>query len=423
MTEKLFYYKLNEKLLISKTPYNLKEIFEEEAKDYIGNVFSLNNLNPIFSRSSYSVTSPENIFIDKENLNLLLKRNKDILLPIWLDKHISERKIMAVNTAYPDWENALNNTFHILNKETSPNKKWRVTVVGLGDVGSTIITGLRLLGGEVISRINIYDKDENKMKRWEYECNQILPPSDKIEYPKIEIAKEDNLFDCDMFIFAVSIGVPTVGKETTDVRLIQFEGNSKIISHYSKLARTEKFKGIFAVISDPVDLLCKTVFQESNKNEDNLWDFKGLLPEQIRGYGLGVMHARACYYAEKNNKYNYYLKEGRAFGPHGEGLIIADSINNYNETISNYLTEKTKTSNMTLRSIGFKPYVAPALSSGTLSLIATIKGEWHYSATFLGGTFMGCRNRLNPLGIELETYLNMNPNLFKKLEGTYKNLL
>ena len=73
------------------------------------------------------------------------------------------------------------------------------------------------------------------------------------------------------------------------------------------------------------------------------------------------MNARASYYASQNKDYSHYLKEGRAFGPHGEGLIIADSIENYNEEISNYLTDKTKKANLEVRSIGFKPYVAPAL--------------------------------------------------------------
>ncbi len=51
------------------------------------------------------------------------------------------------------------------------------------------------------------------------------------------------------------------------------------------------------------------------------------------------MNGRASYYGEKSNETTHYLDEGRAFGPHGEGLIIANSIKNYNEELSNYLTE------------------------------------------------------------------------------------
>ena len=46
------------------------------------------------------------------------------------------------------------------------------------------------------------------------------------------------------------------------------------------------------------------------------------LPEQIQGYGLGVMNARAAYFAKKTNVFNPFLKEGRAFGPHGQYLIV-----------------------------------------------------------------------------------------------------
>lgn len=424
MSKDLFYYKLQNKILIANKKFPFDEVSEGYASNYKGNIFALNNLEPKKSRRSFCVTSPQNLFIEEENLDLLKDNDtKNINLPGWIVEHINNRNITSVNTSYPNWQEVLSNRFPIVAKGNENSKKWRVTVVGLGDVGGTLITGLRLLGGDCISRINIFDKDENKMKRWEYECNQILSPSLEQTYPTVVPIKEDDLFNCDMFIFCVSVGVPEVGKEDVDVRLAQFQGNAKIISYYSKLSRINNFKGIFSVVSDPVDLLCKTVFDESNKDSYNNCDFNGLAPEQIRGYGLGVMNARASYYASQNREHIHYLKEGRAFGPHGEGLIVADSVENYNQEISSYLTDKTKKANLEVRSIGFKPYVAPALSSGSLSLIATIKGEWHYSATFIGGAFMGCRNKLIPSGIELETHKFIPDNLFNNLQKTYNNLI
>lgn len=424
MSKDLFYYKLQNKVLIANKQYPFEEVSEVYASNYKGNIFALNSLDPKKSRRSFCVTSPQNLFIEEENLDLLKDTvTENIDLPDWIAEHINNRNITSVNTSYPSWQEVLSNSFPIVTKENDDSRKWRVTVVGLGDVGGTLITGLRLLGGDCISRINIFDKDENKMKRWEYECNQILSPSLEQIYPTVVPIKEDDLFECDMFVFCVSVGVPEVGKEDVDVRLAQFQGNAKIISYYSKLSRINNFKGIFSVVSDPVDLLCKTVFDESNKDSYNNCDFNGLSPEQIRGYGLGVMNARASYYASQNREHIHYLKEGRAFGPHGEGLIVADSVKTYNEEISNYLTDKTKKANLEVRSIGFKPYVAPALSSGSLSLIATIKGEWHYSATFIGGAFMGCRNKLIPSGIELETHKFIPDTLFNNLQKTYNNLL
>ena len=203
--------------------------------------------------------------------------------------------------------------------------------------------------------------------------------------------------------------------------MAQFKGNSKIVSYYASLSRKHNFNGIFAVVSDPVDLLCKVAYESSNTNELLEKDHKGLRPEQIRGYGLGVMNARAAYFANKSQDTNHYLKEGRAFGPHGEGLVIADSIKNYNKELSASLTFKTKTANLDVRAVGFKPYIAPALSSGSYSLIATIKGDFHYSAVYIGGTYMGCRNRLLNTGTELETY-DLPDELFKELNKTYTYL-
>ena len=313
---------------------------------------------------------------------------------------------------YPNWQDVLS-----YNEPT----KWGINVVGLGDVGGTLLTGLKLLGVENVNSLGLYDKDSNRIKRYNYELGQILSPDMKESSIDIISLKEEDIFNCDMFVFCVSVGVPELGKEANDVRLSQFKGNAKIIGYYAKLARLKNFKGIFAVVSDPVDLLCKKAFIESNKDSDGNMDFYGLAPEQIRGYGLGVMHARACYYASQQDATKHYIDEGRAFGPHGDGLVIADSIANYNELLSDALTYSTKTSNLKVRSTGYRPYIAPALSSGTLPILATINSRWHYSATFIGGTFMGCKNRLLPSGIELET-LDLNKTLLGKLNLTYKLL-
>ena len=55
-----------------------------------------------------------------------------------------------------------------------------------------------------------------------------------------------------------------------------------------------------------------------------------------------------------------------------------------------------------MREIGFKPYVAPALSSGALSILLTLRGAWHCGSVFLDGVFMGVKNRYTPAGVETE---------------------
>jgi len=410
----VFYYKLSNRLLISNVEYNeFAVISESEAKKYKGIIFALNKLSPEYSRRSFSVSHENFLFLKEENLNLLVKPVDPIeIVPQWIKLAIKSNRVTALNTNYPNWQDVL--TYK------TPTK-WRINVVGLGDVGGTLLTGLKLLGYKNIYSLGIYDREQGRTDRYNYELSQILSPDMKESSIKIISLEEKDVFDCDMFVFCVSVGVPEVGKEANDVRLSQFKGNAKIIGHYASIAREKNFKGIFAVVSDPVDFLCKKAFVESNKDSYGKMDFKGLAPEQIRGYGLGVMNARACYYASKQDATKHYINEGRAFGPHGEGLIIADSITHYNELLSDALTHSTKTANLEVRSTGFKPYIAPALSSGSLSILATITSEWHYSATFIGGTFMGSKNRLLPSGIELET-LDLNETLLNKLNSTYKLL-
>lgn len=181
-------------------------------------------------------------------------------------------------------------------------------------------------------------------------------------------------------------------------------------------------KAFFAVVSDPVDLLCKVAFLESNKDKNDNFDFMGLASNQIIGYGLGVMNARACYYAKMSEETAHYLEEGRVFGPHGQGLIVANSIHNYNEGISQYLTDKTLKANLEMRKLGYKPYVAPSLSSGALSIIATMNGDWFYGSTYMGGAYMGSRCKLINGQLEVEQ-LDLPDRLFEKIQSTHERLV
>ncbi|NBI05390.1 lactate/malate family dehydrogenase [Senegalia massiliensis] len=388
--------------------------FEKAKKEDLINsdkIYYLFENDPLKSRRSYIVSSPSLLSLKKENINILNNNKDNIVVDEWLKEKIDSKKVIALNISYPNWKDVLHQKLR---------ESWNVNILALGDVGTTLLTGLKLLGGNKISKIGIYDRTLEKQQRWEMEMNQVYSAFN-YNTPEVKIINKDEIFDCDMFVFCASKSVPKVGSDIKDVRMAQFESNSKIIKEYAIQARKENFKGIFAVVSDPVDLLSKVVFLESNKDENNNMDFLGLAPEQIRGYGLGVMNARAVYYSKKDSKLNHFLKEGRAFGPHGKGLIIADSIKNYNDNLSLYLTDKAKNANLEMRELGFKPFIAPALSSGALSIMDTINGNWHYSATFIGGVFMGSKNKLKYNTIELEQ-LNLHDNLFSRIKETYETL-
>ncbi len=392
-----------------------KEYLEEALITPSDKIFYLIDKDPDLFRHSYLLDNAKLLENNIEDFRLL--SNDSNYDASTIDKQllqlISNHQVIALNIAYPKWINCLN-------KDNLPlDRPLKLNIIGLGDVGGTLLTGLKLLGDDFISTIGIFDKDTNKMKRYEQEMQQIF--FNDMIMPKVVILDESDIFNCDIMAFTVASFIPPVGSEVTDVRMVQLEHNSKIIKIYAKLARDADFKGLFAILSDPVDQLCKVAFDASNENDKGIKDFMGLSSEQIKGFGLGVMHARAVYHSKKNPKFKEYLSQGRAYGPHGKGLVIANSIEDYDDVLSQELTALTLASNLDVRACGYKPYIAPALSSGCLSLLAAIRGDWHNSSIFLGGKFMGCKNRHTTNGIEIEK-LNLPLLLLDRLEETYNSL-
>lgn len=370
--------------------------------------------DPILGRGSFKVNAPGQLLAPHSLEVLDESRLPTLELDEALSAALDAGQLTAVNTARLGWESILT---------AAPNTgKKRVHILAIGDVGSTLLTGLKLLGGDMISTIGICDLSDQITARWEFEMGQINLPWDYNAFPDVEVVNPENLFDCDVFVFVASKGIPPVGSQVKDVRMAQFENNAAIVKTYARMARKANFQGLWCAVSDPVDPLAKTAYLESNKDEDGNWDGKGLRPEQVQGYGLGVMNARAAYFAKRDEKLSSFLTEGRSFGPHGTGLFIANSIENYNEEISQELTHKTVTANLVMREIGFKPYVAPALSSGALSILLTLRGEWHCGSVFLDGIFMGCKNRYTPAGVETELLPHIPDPLFAHIQEAADHL-
>ncbi|MFV0497170.1 MAG: lactate dehydrogenase [Candidatus Fimivivens sp.] len=338
----------------------------------------------------------------------------EVAVPTDILNRIEQRTLAAVNIRHPRWREAIE-------MAALQPKRSRVHLLAVGDVGSTLLTGLKLLGGDCIETIGIFDLNAVTAARWTAEMSQIAWPWDYDALPNVEAVGTENLFDCDVFIFAATKAIPAVGSAVKDVRMAQFSANRAIVEYYAKLARSANFKGLFIVLSDPVDPLCKAAYLASNQEESGTWDGKGLLAEQVQGFGLGVMNARAAALAKQEEKFSRFLTEGRSFGPHGEGLVIANSLSSYDDTISRELTEMVKTANLRIREIGFKPYVAPALSSGAFQLLLTLRGQWHCGSVCLGGVWFGCRNRFTSAGIEIEG-LALPDALYKRLLETQQTL-
>ena len=362
--------------------------------------------DPLKSRGCFAVGNTAQI-MEPENACALLPNEAPAALP-GVETFVREKGATVLNTAFA----------RAFDHLARPQKKsgLTATLVGLGDVGGTLLIALKLLGRE-LSRIAIYDPNEALCRRYEMELNQVLPP-DGAPLPEIAICSQERLFDCDLFLFTASRGVPPVGSDVQDVRMAQFVRNREMLAGYARRAREAAFGGLFCQISDPVDQLCRAVFLESNRDASGAFDAAGLLPEQVRGFGLGVMAARAAYNA-KNDGIDF--SSGRVYGPHGADLIVANHPQNYNEALSARLTQETVTANLRVRELGFKPYIAPALSSAAVSLLRLVRGEVCCSAIPMGGAYFGCRSRTTSAGI-LTQREALHSALFRKIEEVQQRL-
>ena len=425
----MYYYNVNGAALASLIPLEGLGLEVEPAGGW--RLFAAVSGDPVLGRGSFKVNHPGQLLSghglealdasrlpDFDNGPASAMLSDGTVVPLELDQNIRQAiddgRLTAVNISRPGWEEVLKLS-HSLGKK-------RVNILAIGDVGSTLLTGLKLLGGDVISSIGICDLSDQITARWEFEMGQINLPWNYNIFPEVEVIPPEKLFDCDMFVFVASKGIPPVGSQVKDVRMYQFENNAKIVAHYAKMAREKRFQGLWCAVSDPVDPLAKTAYLESNRDENGVFDGKGLRPEQIQGFGLGVMNARAAYFAKRNPKLASFLTEGRSFGPHGTGLFIANSIDRYDEDLSQELTRLTVTANLKMREIGFKPYVAPALSSGALSLLLTLRGEWHCGSVFLDGIYMGVKNRYTPAGVETELLPRIPDQLFGHIREAAEHL-
>ncbi len=389
----MYYAKLDENYICSLKGDLPGQKVHQLPSDVSRTVF-LFERDPLTCRDAFAVTHPCQLSAQTEDVTWLASESLPSAekLPLQVTELIRNDQLRAVNKSHPRWRELLNCT--------AAEGKKRVNIIAVGDVGGTVLIGLRLLGGDILSSIGIYDLSPTTLDRWEFEVGQVYSPWTEYQPPHVAIIDEENIFDCDMLVFCATGGVPPLA-EKGDVRLAQLAVNSRLVSHYAKLARQRSFGGIFAVVSDPVDLLCRIAWLESNRNHDGRWDGKGLFTAQVEGYGLGVMYARAAYYARRDSRFAAFLNDGAAYGPHGSELVIANSLSDYDDDLSRELTRLAAEANLEARSRDFKPFIAPALSSAAYQILDTLRGRPHLGATMLGDIFFGAVNRRGPSGIEV----------------------
>ena len=408
----MHYYRYGETVFASLLPDLPLEAADRPAAGTPG--LFLIDRDPVSGRSSFCVSDPRQLAAKAEDVSWLDPSRMGVAAPA-LPKRIlhtiDARLLRAVNIRHPRWTD-----FAAAPGIQPPGRLW-VNLLAVGDVGGTLLTALKLLGGDCIESIGICDLNQKAVSRWTAEMGQVSWPWDYDALPEVEPVAAGDLFRCDVFLFAATRGVPPVGGGVRDVRMAQFSANRPLVEQYARQARQAGFRGLFIVLSDPVDPLCKAAYLASNQGEDGRWDGLGLRAEQIQGFGLGVMNARAAYFSKRDPRFRSFLTDGRSYGPHGQGLVIANSLTHYDDGLSRELTDLVTTANLRIRELGFKPYVAPAISSGAMQLLLTLRRSWHCSSVALGDVWFGVRNRLTAAGLEIETASLPTP-LFDRLRET-----
>ncbi len=382
----------------------------EKAAEPFSPLVFLVRRDPLVSRGIFAIKEPGELF-EPEGPNLLAPPPSGSL-DAPLAAIVRRDGACVLNTAFA-------RCFDVLARFLAAKKTGlRLCLAGLGDVGGTVLTGLVLLG-TTVSELGIFDYYAPLIDRYRLELNQVLPTEAGRVMPRVAAREEGALFDCDAFLFTASKGVPPVGSAVGDVRMAQYGANRSLLRAYARRAREEKFSGLFCQISDPVDQLARYVFLESNRDEAGNFDFRGLLPEQVRGFGLGVMEARARWAARELGA---DFSTGTVYGPHGKDLIAAnDPGPAYDGPLSLKISEMAATANLAVRALGFKPYIAPGLSSAAISVLSALGGREHAAAVPLDGAYFGCHSRLTRLGPRLRREA-LHPALFSQIAAVHRTL-
>ena len=222
------------------------------------------------------------------------------------------------------------------------------------------------------------------------------------------------------------------------------DGNSS--SHFFVTENSTFKLGDGLEVQNPITNL--TVYKDKNKNSNEIYKFGVPGGSGNTAYPMEFSASENAYdlylpsgttsiyiYAESSDgasvtpevreKAALYASEGRAYGPHGKDLVIANSIDNYDEEFSCILTDLAVKANIRVRDLGFKPYIAPALSSAAIPILLTLRGEWHYGSIYFGsrecGAFLGIRNRMTADGWEYED-IPLPETLYERIKRAYINL-
>ena len=121
--------------------------------------------------------------------------------------------------------------------------------------------------------------------------------------------------------------------------------------------------------------------------------------------------------AQFDEQFNAFLAQ---YGYTQESEEIADQMAELKESFINQMVEE-RVIDQKVRELGFKPYIAPGLSSACVSVLQALRGQFHYGTVPIGGVCFGCRSRYTPYGLELER-LPLAAQLRQRIAVSYADL-
>ena len=203
----MYYYRRGETVLASLLPDLPLEPAERPAAGSPG-IFLIDR-DPAAGRASFCVSDPRQLTARAEDVSWLDPARMGTAVPALprrIQRSIDARLLRAVNIRHPRWEELL------APARRQPVGKCRVNLLAVGDVGSTLLTALKLLGGDCIERIGVCDLNEKAVSRWVAELGQVSWPWAYDALPDVVPAAQEDLFQCDVFLFAATKGVPPGGR-------------------------------------------------------------------------------------------------------------------------------------------------------------------------------------------------------------------
>ncbi|MBI5755012.1 hypothetical protein HZA41_02225, partial [Candidatus Peregrinibacteria bacterium] len=321
--------------------------------------------------------------------------------------------IICVNTQWP--EQAIQGWLERVMEHRPPS---RLGIIGFGRIGfeaaKTILSSSyfaeRSESSFPISQLGILNHSLDPLFRAKMLELEHIATGNSTQLTKFE--NEEDLFrTSDVVLFIVSDVVPslTIQKpKQTDVRMVQFPFNLGILRQYLEIAKNSQFSGLFAIVSDPPDHLATAVNNEiAQKISGNPYSSERLGNHQLPAFS-GLLNFSRAEWVIRNmgdeNLKDSFRREGDVFGPHGQGLVVANARgDNFDPDLSRVVSQMASVANYAVRQAGKLPYDAPGVNLA-LGIIDILCGKDGPISLHIGNVTCGVRAKLHGLSCAFEVH-------------------